>query len=194
MKTIDEQYNDIKKQYPNALLLFRCGDFYEAYHEDADKASKILNITLTRRDGIDGMHMCGFPYHALDSYLPKLVRAGLQVAICDRLDEPKPATKRSVTELVTPVAPTAGQLQEETPVKEPKQALLPKGLTKKTADKLQLSLFDEQPSDYLLHFRDEVAKELLVQNYKQGIQPDFAAQLANSLVRRLYGIDLKMVE
>ena len=102
------QFNSIKAQYPDALLLFRCGDFYETYLDDAVKAANILNITLTKRaNGGENttMAMAGFPYHALDTYLPKLVRAGLRVAICDQLEDPKLAktvVKRGVTELVTP--------------------------------------------------------------------------------------------
>lgn len=105
-----KQFRDIKAQYPDAILLFRCGDFYETYAEDAVCASKMLNITLTHRsNGGTGkgstMEMAGFPFHALDSYLPKLVRAGMRVAICDQLEDPKLAkklVKRGVTELVTP--------------------------------------------------------------------------------------------
>jgi len=104
-----KQFNDIKAQYPDALLLFRCGDFYETYCEDAVQASKILSITLTRRSNggsaAQTIEMAGFPFHALDTYLPKLVRAGLRVAICDQLEDPKLAkklVKRGVTELVTP--------------------------------------------------------------------------------------------
>ncbi|MCQ2330727.1 MAG: DNA mismatch repair protein MutS [Paludibacteraceae bacterium] len=104
-----KQFRDIKEQYPDALLLFRCGDFYETYCEDAVKASKILNITLTHRSNggssAAAIDMAGFPFHALDTYLPKLVRAGLRVAICDQLEDPKltkKLVKRGVTELVTP--------------------------------------------------------------------------------------------
>ena len=105
-----KQFREIKTQYPDAMLLFRCGDFYETYAEDAVKASKILNITLTHRSNggsstAQSLEMAGFPFHALDTYLPKLVRAGLRVAICDQLEDPKLAkklVKRGVTELVTP--------------------------------------------------------------------------------------------
>ena len=102
------QFRDIKAQYPDAMLLFRCGDFYETYCEDAVRASKILNITLTHRSNGSSngeTEMAGFPFHALDTYLPKLVRAGLRVAICDQLEDPKltkKLVKRGVTELVTP--------------------------------------------------------------------------------------------
>ncbi len=101
------QFYEIKERYPDAILLFRCGDFYETYCADAIRASEILGITLTRRSngGAANTEMAGFPYHALDTYLPKLVRAGLRVAICDQLEDPKLAkklVKRGVTELVTP--------------------------------------------------------------------------------------------
>ena len=105
-----KQFREIKNQYPDAVLLFRCGDFYETYAEDAIRASKILNITLTHRSNgaskeAKALEMAGFPFHALDTYLPKLVRAGLRVAICDQLEDPKltkKLVKRGVTELVTP--------------------------------------------------------------------------------------------
>ena len=85
-----KQFNDFKRQYPDAVLLFRCGDFYETYCKDAVLASEILGITLTRRSngGASDTEMAGFPHHALDTYLPKLVRAGLRVAICDQLEAP----------------------------------------------------------------------------------------------------------
>ncbi|HEX8532013.1 MAG TPA: DNA mismatch repair protein MutS, partial [Cytophagales bacterium] len=102
-----KQYNLIKARYPGALLLFRVGDFYETFGEDAVKASKILDIVLTKRsNGAAGdVPLAGFPHHSLDAYLPKLVRAGERVAICDQLEDPKVAqgiVKRGVTELVTP--------------------------------------------------------------------------------------------
>ena len=104
------QFREIKNQYPDAILLFRCGEFYETYAEDAVRASKILNITLTHRSNgaskeAKALEMAGFPFHALDTYLPKLVRAGMRVAICDQLEDPKltkKLVKRGVTELVTP--------------------------------------------------------------------------------------------
>jgi DNA mismatch repair protein MutS len=101
-----KQYNQIKLKYPGAMLLFRVGDFYETFGEDAVRASKILNITLTRRNnGNADDHLAGFPHHSLDNYLPRLVRAGERVAICDQLEDPATAkgiVKRGVTELVTP--------------------------------------------------------------------------------------------
>jgi DNA mismatch repair protein MutS len=101
-----QQYNQIKARHPQAMLLFRVGDFYETFGEDAVKASKILGITLTkRRNGDSHIELAGFPYHSVDNYLPKLVRAGHRVAICDQLEDPKltkTIVKRGVTELVTP--------------------------------------------------------------------------------------------
>lgn len=100
------QYNSIKAKYPDAVLLFRVGDFYETFGQDAVRTSQILGIVLTKRNN-GGSHteLAGFPYHSLNSYLPKLVRAGLRVAICDQLEDPnmtKGIVKRGVTELVTP--------------------------------------------------------------------------------------------
>ncbi|MAN26206.1 MULTISPECIES: DNA mismatch repair protein MutS [Mesonia] len=101
-----KQYNAIKAKYPDALLLFRVGDFYETFGEDAVKAARILNIVLTNRNnGGERSELAGFPYHSLNTYLPKLVKAGERVAICDQLEDPKQTKKivrRGVTELVTP--------------------------------------------------------------------------------------------
>ncbi len=102
-----QQYNQIKGKYPGALLLFRVGDFYETFGEDAVKTANILGIVLTRRANGAATHieLAGFPHHSLDTYLPKLVRAGQRVAICDQLEDPKTTktiVKRGVTELVTP--------------------------------------------------------------------------------------------
>lgn len=102
-----EQFYEIKNQHPEALLLFRVGDFYEMYGNDAIRGSEILGIALTMKakNTENAIHMAGFPHHALDTYLPKLVRAGLRVAICDQLEDPKATkklVKRGITELVTP--------------------------------------------------------------------------------------------
>ena len=102
-----KQYFELKEKHPDAVMLFRCGDFYETYSEDAIVASEILGITLTKRANGQAKHveMAGFPFHALDTYLPKLVRAGKRVAICDQLEDPKMTkklVKRGITELVTP--------------------------------------------------------------------------------------------
>jgi DNA mismatch repair protein MutS len=109
------QYNQIKSKYPDALLLFRVGDFYETFGSDAVKASKILGIVLTKRSNgsASETELAGFPHHSLDTYLPKLVRAGQRVAICDQLEDPKltkTIVKRGVTELVTPGVTTSDQV------------------------------------------------------------------------------------
>ena len=86
-----QQFQELKEKHPESLLLFRCGDFYECYEGDASIASLILGITLTKRK--DGGNMAGFPHHALDTYLPKLIRAGKRVAICDQIDAPNQKTQ-----------------------------------------------------------------------------------------------------
>ena len=110
MTPMMKQFYDFKAKHPDAVLLFRCGDFYETYGDDAAVAADILGITLTKRSSVagtaaSGIAMAGFPHHALDTYLPKLIRAGKRVAICDQLEDPKLAkklVKRGITELVTP--------------------------------------------------------------------------------------------
>ncbi len=113
-----KQYNQFKSQYPDAILLFRVGDFYETFGEDAIKASQILGIVLTKRSNgaAADMDLAGFPHHAIDTYLPKLVRAGLRVAICDQLEDPKltkTLVKRGITELVTPGIATSDKILEQ---------------------------------------------------------------------------------
>src|SRR5512138_149532 len=102
-----KQYYSVKAKHPDAILLFRVGDFYETFGEDAIRSSEILGITLTRRanGSASFVELAGFPYHALDIYLPRLVRAGQRVAICEQLEDPKltkKIVKRGITELVTP--------------------------------------------------------------------------------------------
>ena len=116
------QFLDLKQKHPDALLLFRTGDFYDTYKDDAEKASKILGITLTKSTKTKDeqgkpLVMAGFPYHALDTYLPKLIRAGQRVAICDQLEAPKQTAKRGITELVTPSA-TPDKEQKAEPEKQ----------------------------------------------------------------------------
>ena len=113
-----KQYNQFKSQYPDAILLFRVGDFYETFGEDAVKTSKILGIVLTKRSNgaAADMDLAGFPHHAIDTYLPKLVRAGYRVAICDQLEDPKltkTLVKRGITELVTPGIATNDKILEQ---------------------------------------------------------------------------------
>ena len=113
-----KQYGSIKAKYPDALLLFRVGDFYETFGEDAVKASSILGIVLTKRanGSASSIELAGFPHHSLDLYLPKLVKAGLRVAVCDQLEDPKLAkniVKRGVTELVTPGVSYSDKILEQ---------------------------------------------------------------------------------
>src|SRR5574343_794063 len=112
-----QQHRAIKQKYPDAVLLFRVGDFYETFGEDAIVASKVLGITLTRRNNgaAASSELAGFPHHSLDTYLHKLVKAGYRVAICDQLEDPKQVkgiVKRGVTELVTPGIATNDKLLE----------------------------------------------------------------------------------
>ncbi len=112
-----QQHRAIKQKYPDAVLLFRVGDFYETFGEDAIIASKVLGITLTKRNNgaASASELAGFPHHALDTYLHKLVKAGYRVAICDQLEDPKQAkgiVKRGVTEMVTPGVATNDKLLE----------------------------------------------------------------------------------
>ena len=112
-----KQHNAIKAKYPDAILLFRVGDFYETFGQDAITASRVLGITLTKRNNASSTapELAGFPHNALDTYLHKLVKAGFRVAICDQLEDPKMVkgiVKRGVTELVTPGVATNDKLLE----------------------------------------------------------------------------------
>ena len=113
-----KQFFAVKAQHPEALLLVRCGDFYETYGDDALTASKVLGIVLTKRSNAapDSIPMAGFPHHSLETYLPRLVRAGYKVAVCDQLEDPKltkKIVKRGITELVTPGIAFRDQLLEQ---------------------------------------------------------------------------------
>src|SRR6201999_2488686 len=112
-----QQHRAIKARFPDAILLFRVGDFYETFGEDAIIAARVLGITLTKRNSnaATSSDLAGFPHHALDTYLHKLIKAGYRVAICDQLEDPKLAkgiVKRGVTELVTPGVATSDKLLE----------------------------------------------------------------------------------
>ena len=127
-----KQYEEMKRKHPDAVLLFRVGDFYETFSEDAVIASDILGITLTRRaNGANNyVELAGFPHHALDTYLPKLVRAGKRVAICEQIDSPliqkKMRAKSAVTELITPAkAEAPAEVPVTKAVNEVKKAVAP---------------------------------------------------------------------
>ena len=97
-----KQFNELKAKHPDAVILFRVGDFYESYFDDAKKVADATGATLTKRSGEDGYYLTGFPHHALDTYLPKLIRAGLRVAICDDISEPTKIEKRDSDETTEP--------------------------------------------------------------------------------------------
>ena len=168
-----KQFMDIKKQYPDALLLFRCGDFYETYLDDAVKASKVLGITLTHRSSVSGstgasMEMAGFPFHALDTYLPKLVRAGMRVAICDQLEDPKltkKLVKRGVTELVTP---SVSYSDATVPTKENNflACLHFNKSTKNDENAVGLSFLDISTGEFLVAQGNESYTEKLLANFR----------------------------
>lgn len=127
-----KQYEEMKRKHPDAVLLFRVGDFYETFSEDAVIASDILGITLTRRaNGANNyVELAGFPHHALDTYLPKLVRAGKRVAICEQIESPliqkKMRSKTAVTEVVTPAkAEPVNKVPFTKAVDEVKKAVAP---------------------------------------------------------------------
>ena len=127
-----QQFDELKAKHPEALLLFRCGDFYESYREDAVALSEVLGITLTKRSS-DNINMAGFPYHALDTYLPKLIRAGKRVAICDQIEDPKAKTlvKRGITDLVSGA-------------EQPAEPAAPKRRGRKAKAESQSELFNEE--------------------------------------------------
>lgn len=158
-----KQYNEIKNKYPDACLLFRVGDFYETFGEDAVRASKILGITLTKRGaGSDSeTALAGFPHHSLNTYLPKLVKAGLRVAICDQLEDPKMTktiVKRGVTELVTPGV----SMNDEVLVSKSNNFLASIYFGKKT---LGVSFLDVSTGEFLTSEGNEEYVDKLLQNF-----------------------------
>lgn len=174
-----KQFFAVKAQHPEALLLFRCGDFYETYGDDALTASKILGIVLTRRSNSapDSVPMAGFPYHSIDTYLPRLVRAGYKVAVCDQLEDPKLTkniVKRGITEVVTPGVAFNEQLLDQ------KENNFIAGLCF-NKDKCGAAFLDvstgtfqvaEGSLDYVMNLLDSFGpKELLVpKGYEKGIK------------------------
>lgn len=159
-----KQYSAIKARYAGALLLFRVGDFYETFGEDAVTASKILNITLTKRSNgsASEVALAGFPHHALDNYLPKLVRAGQRVAICDQLEDPKDAigiVKRGVTELVTP-----GVSMSDHVLDTRKNNWL--AAIYKQNERVGLSLIDISTGEFLVFEGSEIEVDKVFQSYQ----------------------------
>ena len=159
------QYNVIKSKHPDAILLFRVGDFYETFGEDAIITSKILGIVLTNRaNGSSKIELSGFPHHSLETYLPKLVRAGKRVAICDQLEDPKKTkgiVKRGVTELVTP-----GVAFNDL-VLESKRNNFLASLYYSNNQKLGISFLDVSTGEFLLAEGDEGYIKKLI----QGLNP-----------------------
>ncbi|HLW30891.1 MAG TPA: hypothetical protein VKX40_01425, partial [Aequorivita sp.] len=158
-----KQYNQIKAKYPDACLLFRVGDFYETFGEDAVRTANILDITLTKRGAgsTSETELAGFPHHALNVYLPKLVKAGLRVAICDQLEDPKKAksiVKRGVTELVTPGV----ALNDEVLQSKSNNFLSALHFGKKS---IGISFLDVSTGEFLLAQGDEEYIDKLLQNF-----------------------------
>ncbi len=158
-----KQFNAIKAKYPDAILLFRVGDFYETFGADAIKASKILGIILTKRANGSASHieLAGFPYHSLESYLPKLVRAGFRVAVCDQLEDPKTVkgiVKRGVTELVTPGLSMSDNVLEQ----RSNNFLCSVHFEK---DNIGLAFLDISTGEFLIAEGDDSYAQKLVQNF-----------------------------
>lgn len=159
-----KQYRSIKAKYPGALLLFRVGDFYETFGEDAVKTAKILDIVLTKRSNgsASEVELAGFPHHALDNYLPRLVRAGQRVAICDQLEDPKMAktiVKRGVTELVTP-----GVASDEKVLDARRNNYL--AVLSQEGKQLGLALLDLSTGEFMLAEGDESYIEKLLLGFR----------------------------
>lgn len=162
-----QQYNSIKAKHPDALLLFRVGDFYETFGEDAVRASKVLGIVLTKRSNgaAADMELAGFPHHSLDTYLPRLVRAGMRVAICDQLEDPKTAkkiVKRGVTEVVTPGVTFSDRILENK-----SNNFLAAWYPSSESNRSGLSLLDASTGEFFLAEGDEAYIDKLL----QGFQP-----------------------
>ena len=158
-----KQYNQIKAKYPDALLLFRVGDFYETFGQDAVRAAKILGIILTKRGAgsTSETELAGFPHHSINTYLPKLVRAGCRVAICDQLEDPKMTkkiVKRGVTELVTPGVSLNDEVLEHK--KNNFLAAIHFGKTK-----IGVSFLDISTGDYWVSEGNNIQIEQLLQNF-----------------------------
>ncbi|MCC7520706.1 MAG: DNA mismatch repair protein MutS [Flavobacteriaceae bacterium] len=182
-----KQYNSIKAKYPDALLLFRVGDFYETFAEDAVKASRILDIVLTKRGAGSPTEtaLAGFPHHSINTYLPKLVKAGLRVAICDQLEDPKltkTIVKRGVTELVTPGV----SLNDEVLQSKTNNFLAAIHYGKRH---LGISFLDVSTGEYLTSQGDVAHIDKLLQNFKPNevlVQKQHKKQFADDFGNSFY--------
>jgi DNA mismatch repair protein MutS len=177
------QYGQVKAKYPDAVLLFRVGDFYETFGEDAVKAAKALGITLTsRNNGGSDIELAGFPYHALDLYMPRLVRAGYRVAICEQMEKPVPGkvVRRSVTEIVTPGVTTDDSLLEH----NRNNFLLALSFAKN--DSFGLAFLDISTGEFFVSEGDAATTDKLIQSFRpseivlpKSRQKEFAAQFGD---------------
>lgn len=141
-----ETFNELKAKHPDAMILFRVGDFYESYFDDAKKVSEVLGITLTKRSGEDGYYLTGFPHHALDIYLPKMIRAGLRVAICDDISEPIKLRKRGSNETTQESQVEDADAEE---IKDDEQPQEPQTDEQATETKLAKIIYtDKENEDY----------------------------------------------
>lgn len=187
-----KQYNEVKGKYPDAILLFRVGDFYEIFGEDAIKSAQILGVTLTKRANGSASHieLAGFPHHSIDTYLPKLVRAGYRVAICDQLEDPKMVkgiVKRGVTELVTPGVSFNDKILEH----KSNNFLASIHLDKEQAG---VSFLDVSTGEFLVAEGTLTYIEKLIQSFKPNeilFEKNKRQQLINLIGERFYifGID-----
>ena len=159
-----KQYFSIKGKYPDAVLLFRVGDFYETFGEDAILASQVLNITLTRRNnGGSDIELAGFPHHSMNTYLHKLVRAGYRVAICDQLEKPskeKKIVKRGVVEVVTPGVTTDDKLLDHKSNNYLGSVVFGK------KDRLGLALLDISTGEFLVSEGNQAYIDKLIQSFR----------------------------
>jgi DNA mismatch repair protein MutS len=182
-----KQYNGIKAKYPDALLLFRVGDFYETFSEDAVKAAKILDIVLTKRGAGSATEtaLAGFPHHSLNTYLPKLVKAGLRVAICDQLEDPKltkTIVKRGVTELVTPGV----SLNDEVLQSKSNNFLAAIHYGKRV---LGISFLDVSTGEFLTSQGDVAHIDKLLQNFQPNevlVQKQYKKEFAQDFGEKFY--------
>ena len=182
-----KQYNAIKEKYPDAMLLFRVGDFYETFGEDAKKAAGVLGIILTKRGAGSETEtaLAGFPYHSLNTYLPKLVKAGMRVAICDQLENPKMTktiVKRGVTELITPGV----SLNDEVLQSKSNNFLAAVHFGKRL---LGVSFLDVSTGEYLLAQGNEEYIDKLLQNFSPSevlVQKQFKQRFKELFDDRFY--------